>query len=133
MKLKYRQIPNALFALTLAILFIPSCSLMKAGPPPDALTGNWEGSITITDGTVIRIYMEFFKDADGDYQAFMKVPQQTDETILINDIVLVNQTLTFSVEMAKAVFVGKVESKNKFTGEVIQEGDMMPVEFKRTQ
>jgi hypothetical protein len=119
--------------LTVAVFFIPSCSLMKTGTPVDALTGNWEGSITIPDGTVIDVYMEFFSNADGDYQAFLKVPQQSEDTMLIRNVVLDSQKLTFTVEEAPADFVGKVESKDTITGEFTQGGHLMPIVFKRTQ
>jgi len=130
MKLKYRQIPNALFALTLAILFIPSCSLMKAGPPPDAPTGNWKGNITTPDNQKLDVYLEFTRNADGGYGAVLRAPQDTDDDVPVRNIVLEKDILTFDCGVDKIWdFKGTVEDKITIRGEFSQGDMLMQIEF----
>jgi|GEM_PF-3587636 uncharacterized protein len=125
---------SALIVLLAAVvLFGPACSLMKPGAPADPLAGNWEGSLTIPDGTVLSVFLEFYTDADGDYGAFLKVPQQSENTISVQDITLDKKALTFNVEEVQAVFKGTIERNDTFEGAFSQGGTIMPITFNRVQ
>ncbi|MFC1551032.1 hypothetical protein ACFL6P_00570 [Candidatus Latescibacterota bacterium] len=119
--------------LAALVLFCPACSLMKTGTPADNLTGNWEGSITIPDGTVLQLFLEFYTNADGDYGAFLKVPQQTENSISVQDITLDKKEVTFNVEEVQATFKGAIESNDMFKGAFTQGGQLMPVVFNRAK
>ncbi|MFC1490257.1 hypothetical protein ACFL6K_03515 [Candidatus Latescibacterota bacterium] len=125
---------SALIAILLVVLFLgPACSLVKTGVPADVLKGKWEGIITLPDETKVDVYIEFYTNADGDYEALLNVPQQTEDTMLIEDVALDNKTLTFTVEEAPATFKGTVESNNMIKGEFTQGENLMPAVFKRAQ
>ena len=119
--------------LLAVVITTSSCSLMNAGTPENTLSGTWKGIVTIPDGQVVDVYLEFTRIEDGGYHAILRVPQQTDADIPVQNITPNNKTLIFDIDDIQASFKGTVEDTNTINGEFSQDGDVMPVEFKRTE
>ena len=135
MKRLFKAFLKIMLFLTLMVTtcIIPSCSLIPHGVSGENMIGYWNGSLKIPTGEEIKIEFEIFTDADGDYGAFLLVPEQNENAILVNGLTFEKKVMRFSVTEANGVYEGTVTGGNRIEGEWRQSGQVLPLVFERVR
>jgi hypothetical protein len=88
---------------------------------PKELTGRWEGTIQLVDGSLIRLVIRVAPDPDGRLEAFADSPDQQTEGLPITHMTLKDSVWTWSIALINAHFEGKATTTgDTYTGEFRQ-------------
>ena len=97
------------------------------------MIGYWEGNLKIPTGEEIKIEFEIFTNADGDYRAFLQVPEQDDNAIMVDDLTFENKIMRFSIMSDEGMYEGTITGGNRIEGEWRQSGQALPLVFERVR
>ena len=121
------------FTLMAMIGIAPACSLMPHGASGKNMIGYWEGNLKIPTGEEIKIEFEIFINADGDYRAFLKVPEQDDSAILVDNLTFENKIVRFSIMGDEGMYEGTLTGGSRIEGKLSQSGQTFPLVFERVE
>ena len=97
------------------------------------MIGYWEGNLKIPTGEEIKIEFEIFTNADGDYRAFLQVPEQDDNAIMVDNLTFENKIMRFSIMGDEAMYEGTLTGGNRIEGKLHQSGQTFPLVFERVE
>ena len=110
-----------------AVLLLGGWSEVFATSEAD-LEGIWFGTLTVPDGTELRIVTEFFPGPDGQLQADLISLDQGGQALRANAFSLVDDDLHLEVSIAGIVFEGSIDQDGKtIAGEILQGGGSLPL------
>ena len=131
----FNTLPKIMLYLALIVMIgiVPACSLMPHGASGKNMVGYWEGNLKIPTGEEIKIEFEIFINADGNYRAFLQVPEQDDNAILVDNLTFEKKIMRFSIMENEGVYEGTITGRNRIEGEWKQSGQAFPLVFERVE
>jgi uncharacterized protein len=91
--------------LLLALFLVPGAALAVGPPPSGALTGAWQGTLTVPGGS-LRVVFHFAPRTDGGYSATLDSPDQGAEGILCDSVIVAARSLRVVVRVVNGGFEG---------------------------
>ena len=95
----------------------------------EKLAGQWYGPLKVPTGDLTVVFRFEIKD-NGEYKAFLDSPDQGATGIPIDDVELVDNTLTLKISVARAEYKGKITG-DEIAGEFKQGGQPLSLTFKK--
>lgn len=124
MKLGRRLNRTTLWVYVLAILFAGTLHAQD-------ITGNWQGTLTISHGTPLRIVLQLTRDDSGTLKATFYSIDQTTDGYGADPITLQGPNAKFVLRFPQASYEGKLSADgNSITGTWIQ-GSRLPLSFQK--
>ncbi|MFC1560852.1 hypothetical protein ACFL4V_00075 [Candidatus Latescibacterota bacterium] len=135
MKKFFNTVPKIIlyFAFIAMIGIAQACSLIPHGASGKNIIGNWKGNLKIPTGEEIRIELEIFTNADGDYRAFIQAPEQDDSVFFIDNLSIKGKIVNFSVWEIQGDYKATITDKNRIDGEWSQSEQTFSLVFERVE